>query len=90
MKLAGKRKITVGYVIQTFSNDGKCIEQEFVAGDDVVWEDENGEPTAPPGCYIYQVFGMVQPGDDIEDMKRRLSQYEAEDYDRQVGGDDER
>jgi len=41
-------KITVGYVVQTFSDDGKPVSQEFIAGDVV---------TNPQ----YFPFEMVQP-----------------------------
>ena len=56
-------KITHGFVTQTFQ-DEKCVEQEFIAGDQVDWEDENGDGITPPGCYEYQTFHMVQPGMD--------------------------
>lgn len=62
-----KKKITIGFVIQTYNEDGKCTGQEFVAGDQVDWEDENGEPidapvqTASWRDYEYQPFDMVQP-----------------------------
>jgi len=37
-------KITVGFVIQEFDEkSGKCVSQEFVAGDDVTYEDEQGK-----------------------------------------------
>lgn len=37
------RKITEGFVIQSFDAlTGKFLGQEFVAGDHVEWEDENG------------------------------------------------
>lgn len=58
-KLAGERKITTGFVIQTFQ-DGKCVEQEFVAGDQVEWENEAGEPIKPPE-HEYAPFEMIQP-----------------------------
>ena len=38
-------KITVGYVSQTFDTDlGRFVSQEFVAGDQVDYEDEDGVP----------------------------------------------
>jgi hypothetical protein len=52
------QKITHGFVIQTFE-DGKCIDQEFIAGDDCEYE-ANGEPIEQPD-YTYQPFNMVQP-----------------------------
>ncbi len=36
-------KITTGFVVQTFDDKGNLHHQEFVAGDDVVWEKE-GQP----------------------------------------------
>ena len=33
-----KKKVTYGFVVQTFDDDGKCVEQEFIAGDQVEWE----------------------------------------------------
>lgn len=59
--LVGPRKITTGYVIQTFDpNTGKGIEQEFVAGDQVDWEDEKGNPIEVPE-HEYVPYHMVQP-----------------------------
>lgn len=59
------KKITTGFVTQTFE-DGKCIDQEFTAGDQVDWEDEvgnviddqNDNPDIP-----YVPFHMVQPAE---------------------------
>ena len=39
------RKITTGFVVQQFDSDtGRCISQEFVAGEQVEWEDQKGNP----------------------------------------------
>ena len=62
-RYAGTKKITYGFVVQTFDVDGKCIHQEFIAGDQVEWEDNDGDPTdglmgAEPE---YQCFDMIQP-----------------------------
>ena len=58
-------KITIGFVSQTFelNDDGKmvCIEQEFIAGDEVSYEDEHGEPLVDIPEHQYQYFDMVQP-----------------------------
>jgi hypothetical protein len=56
-------KITTGFVIQVYDTEtGRCIEQSFVAGDQVNYEDEHGDPVdwreAPDA---YQPFDMVQP-----------------------------
>ena len=58
-------KITVGFVSQTFEQNDKdemvCTEQEFIAGDEVSYEDEHGEPIIFfPKCQ-YQSYNMVQP-----------------------------
>ena len=54
-----KKKITTGFVIQTFDTEtGKFIEQDFIAGESV-WEDERGEPTEHQEEYL--PFDMKQP-----------------------------
>ena len=55
------RKITVGFVIQEFDENGKCRSQTFVAGDQVDWEDEMGDPADPPEGVEYFPFEMKQP-----------------------------
>ena len=54
-------KITVGFVVQTFEkNDAGqfvCTRQEFIAGDQVDCEDEQGNPIEPPE-HPYQQFKM--------------------------------
>lgn len=57
------RKITVGFVIQTFNKQGQCVAQEFVAGDQVDYEDEDGNTLPHRVCmkFEYQPFDMVQP-----------------------------
>lgn len=62
MRTCGRRKITHGHVVQTFDNSGKCIEQEFVAGDHVEWEGDDLEPLKDDtdDCE-YHTFCMVQP-----------------------------
>ena len=59
------KKITVGFVIQTFNDVGECIDQEFIAGDEVDYETEDGDPInemdMPLGGNEYQSFDMVQP-----------------------------
>jgi len=55
-------KITVGFVIQSFEKDtaGKftCIRQEFIASDQVDYEDVDGNPIKPPK-HLYQQFNMT-------------------------------
>ena len=67
------RKITIGFVIQTYDTEVKrFVEQEFVAGDEVVFEDNNGDSllqeTLPEefqvdGKQSYLPFDLVQPSD---------------------------
>ena len=56
-------KKTTGFVIQVFDTEtGRCVEQSFVAGDDVQYEDECGEPVDwREANGAYQPFEMVQP-----------------------------
>lgn len=61
MRTVGKRKITIGYVVQTFNDEGKCIEQEFFAGDEVEWEGDDRKPIEADLTCEYQPFHMVQP-----------------------------
>ncbi len=73
-------KITVGFVVQTFEKnvDGKfiCTLQDFIAGDDVQFEDVKGEPIETPD-HEYQPFNMTllsssqiidQAGDALSDL----------------------
>ena len=57
-------KITHGYVIQQFK-DGKAVNQSFVAGDEVCYEDMNGNTVSPysetPTDEPYLPFDMKQP-----------------------------
>jgi hypothetical protein len=54
-------KITTGFVIQVFDAEtGRCVEQSFVAGDDVQYEDLNGNPVDwREAKGAYQPFEMV-------------------------------
>jgi hypothetical protein len=59
-------KITTGFVIQTWdTKKKKWLSQEFVAGDECVYEDEEGIPVDPEemGGHVepYLPFEMVQP-----------------------------
>lgn len=38
------RKITPGFIIQTFNDAGEFLSQEFISGDDVEYETEDGDP----------------------------------------------
>lgn len=62
-------KITTGYVIQQFDTEKqKFVSQEFVAGDEVDWETEVGQPVdmdvfanESPIFSTYLPFNMEQP-----------------------------
>jgi hypothetical protein len=56
------KKITTGFVVQDFDEDGKCFGAEFVAEDasQVEWEDELGN-SIPPIEHEYCPFEMVSP-----------------------------
>ena len=60
-------KITAGFVIQNYDTEtGKFMSQEFVAGDEVDYEDENGPIDGDDDQYngimdAYLPFDMVQP-----------------------------
>ncbi len=60
MRVVGRRKITVGFVIQTYDDSGDCIDQEFIAGDQVDWEDDEGN-FIPTPVHNDQSFDMVHP-----------------------------
>lgn len=55
-------KVTVGFVVQRYRRDNKgrfrCIEQEFVAGDDVQFENAKGQSLEQPE-HEYQPFNML-------------------------------
>ena len=52
-------KITHGFVVQKFE-DGKCIDQEFIAGDECEYETDEGVVEEPDNI-TYHPFDMVQP-----------------------------
>jgi len=54
-------KITTGFVVQTFDDDGNPESQEFVAGDQCDYENEFGEPIDSPENENYLPYDMVQP-----------------------------
>jgi len=54
-------KVTVGFTSQVFDKKtGECISQEFIAGDQVNYEDEYGEPIEGDNN-LYFPLEMVQP-----------------------------
>ena len=55
-------KITVGFVVQDYSDEGICTNQEFIAGEEVEYENKFGEPVnVNTEAEVYQPFDMVQP-----------------------------
>ena len=56
-------KITAGFVIQTFNDTGLFLQQEFIAGDQCDYEDEDGQPLdiKEIGGDIYHPFNMLNP-----------------------------
>lgn len=55
------KKITTGFVVQTYDTDLECcVNQEFVAGDQVDWEDEDGNTINADTSLPYQPFNMIQ------------------------------
>jgi hypothetical protein len=56
-------KITTGFVVQKFDSDtGRCISQEFVAGEQVEWEDQKGNPIEDGQCGI-DLEGLYFPAE---------------------------
>jgi len=57
------KKITAGYVIQTFRKNKEglfvCTNQEFVASDQVEYQDGQENFIDPPEFYEYQPFNMM-------------------------------
>lgn len=52
-------KITYGWVSQSFDSQGHCFRQEFLASDEVQYEDEDGEPVEEREVYF--PYSMMQP-----------------------------
>lgn len=66
------KKITVGFVVQEYDTETeKFVSQDFVAGDQVDWEDEDGNAIPDEGAYLS--FEMVQP-EDIESVEDIISE----------------
>lgn len=70
--MAHIKKITHGYVIQTWDTDLQCcINQNFVAGDLVEYEDSSGNPIDPEDGEAtrflmdhYEPYRMKDPDDE--------------------------
>jgi hypothetical protein len=58
-------KVTIGFVVQTFNDEGECLSQEFMASDETTYELEDGtainQEDMPFGGNEYFSFDMVQP-----------------------------
>lgn len=55
-------KITTGFVVQKFDTDtGRCISQEFIAGDQVEWENQEGSSIEEDDISLYFPLDMKQP-----------------------------
>ena len=59
------RKTTSGFVTQNFDDDGRLINQNFTAGDEVQWEDENWNEIEPRD--FYYPFKMAKPKPSTEE-----------------------
>ena len=68
--MANFNKVTNGYVVQTFDNKGEFVEQEFIADDEVTFENEYGETLnlkeLPKQGDEYFPFDMLQKSMDID------------------------
>ncbi len=60
-------KITTGFVVQKFDSEtGRCLSQEFIASDQVEWEDQKGDRIEDGMCGLeregfYFPLKMKQP-----------------------------
>ena len=54
-------KMAFGYVVQKFNDQGVCVEQEFICGDQCDYENEAGDFIDPPK-YEYQPYNMEKIG----------------------------
>lgn len=76
------KKITVGFVIQDYDTETeKFVSQEFIAGDQVDWEDEDGNAIPKEDAYLS--FEMVQP-EDMESVEDEAPTVDQEVEDRRI------
>lgn len=55
------RKLTPGFVLQEFDSEtGRCLSQAFVAVEDVVWEDRQGNAISN-GDFGIDLEGLYHP-----------------------------
>lgn len=60
------KKITTGFVVQTFDTETKkWVSQEFVAGDECVYEDADGNPADSFEPAGYLPYDMRQPNEGV-------------------------
>ena len=71
------KKITIGFVVQTFDTDKKeFVKQEFVAGDECSYENQDGESVDSDlfvridGKEPYLPYDMVQPSPQYSNKER--------------------
>lgn len=76
------KKITVGFVIQDYDTETKkFVSQEFIAGDQVDWEDEDGNAIPEEDAYLS--FEMIQP-EDMESVEDEAPTVDQEVEDRRI------
>ncbi len=75
------KKITTGFVVQVFDTEkNRFVSQEFVAGDQVDVENENGEPTENETLdKTYLPFEMKQPESDETKVYTIINDYDGND-----------
>jgi len=56
------RKVTMGFVVQSFNDDGSFVSQDFIAGDEVEYETHNGDvfDESVLSEELYHPFNMEQ------------------------------
>lgn len=61
-------KITYGWVSQLYNDNGKCMSQEFIAGNQTEREDfetqKSRDNSTTLNREVYQPYTMVQPTED--------------------------
>jgi hypothetical protein len=68
------KKITSGFVTQTYcAETDKPISQNFTAGDEVDYENEEGDAIPSPINEQYLPYDMVQPKEEKPDRKYLVS-----------------
>lgn len=81
--MSNKIKITPGFITQEFDKNGNLLSQEFVAGDDVAYEDGLGDQIDPDET-LYAPYDMAQPSEPSSLLGRDaniLVRQEVQDWD---------